>query len=142
MLSRILVPMDDSPQAEHALAYALEHHPEAAVTVLHVVGVPSMFMGEAVGLALEADLEGAAAERAAPVFERASAIAAEYDREIRTEVGLGHPGRNIVDRADAYETVVIGSHGAHAEGGTRRVLVGNVAGMVVRRAPVPVCVVR
>ncbi|WP_254864431.1 universal stress protein [Halovivax gelatinilyticus] len=142
MLSRILVPMDDSEPAGRALEYALENHPDAEITVLHVVGVPSMMMGDAVSLALEDDLETAADERARPVFERAREIAAEHDRDIETAVGIGHPARNVVERADDYDTVIIGSHGKHTDGTTRRILVGNVAETVVRRAPVAVTVVR
>ncbi|MDS0284653.1 universal stress protein [Haloarcula onubensis] len=142
MLSRILVPMDDSDHAGHALAYALDNFPDAEVTVLHVVGVPSMLMGEAVGLALEDDMESAASERAEPVFERARELAAERDRDIDTVVGVGHPARNVLDRAEAYDTVVLGSHGADWNRATRRFLVGNVAETVLRRATVPVTVVR
>lgn len=142
MLSRILVPMDDSESAANALAYALENHPDAAVTVLHVVGVPSMLMGEPAGLALEADLEAAAAGRAEPVFERAREVAADREREVETVVDVGHPARAVIDRADEYDAVVLGSHGEHSEGVTRQFLVGNVAETVFRRAPVPVTVVR
>jgi len=142
MLSRILVPMDDSDPAGRALTYALENFPDAEVTVLHVVGVPSMLMGEAVGLSLEPDLRGAADERAEPVLSRAREIAAERDREVDTVVGIGHPARNILDRAGEYDTVVLGSHGADWGRATRRFLVGNVAETVLRRATVPVTVVR
>ncbi|WP_114577912.1 universal stress protein [Saliphagus sp. LR7] len=142
MLSRILVPMDDSDPAGRALAYALDNHPDAEVTVLHVVGVPSMMMGEAVGLTLEDDLDAAAAERAAPVFERAREVADEQGREIETVVGIGHPARNVIDRADEYDAVVIGAHGADRERVTHRFLVGNVAETVSKRAPVPVTIVR
>ena len=142
MLSRILVPMDDSDPAGHALEYALDNFPDAEVTVLHVVGVPSMLMGEAVGLALEDDVDEAAHERAEPALERAQAIAAEHDRDIDTVVGMGHPARNILDRAEDYDTVVLGSHGADWSRATRRFLVGNVAETVLRRAPVPVTIVR
>ncbi|MFP8958200.1 universal stress protein [Natrialbaceae archaeon A-CW3] len=142
MLSRVLVPMDDSAPAAHALEYALENHPAAEVTVVNVVGVPSMMMGEAVGLVLEDDLEAAAGERAEPVFERAREVATEYDREIETVVAIGHPARAIVERAGDYDTIVIGSHGKHSEGITRRFLVGNVAETVVKRSPIPVTVVR
>lgn len=41
MLSRILVPMDDSEMAERALEYALENFSGAEIIVLHVVGEPS-----------------------------------------------------------------------------------------------------
>jgi nucleotide-binding universal stress UspA family protein len=142
MLSRILVPMDDSEQAGNALAYALDNHPDAAVTVLHVVGVPSMLMGESAGLVLEDNLSDAAQERAEPVFERAREIAAERDREIDTVVGLGHPVRNILDRADEYDTIVLGSHGADRMRAAHRILVGNIAQTVMRRSPVPVTIVR
>ncbi len=135
MLSRILVAMDDSELAERALAHALDTHPDAEVTVLHVVGVPSMMMGEATSLGLEDDIGEAAAERAREV-------AAERDREVDTVVGVGHPARNIVERADGYGAVVLGSHGADRSRAVRRFLVGNVAETVVRRAPVPVVVVR
>ncbi|SDR32215.1 universal stress protein [Natronobacterium texcoconense] len=142
MLSRILVPMDDSDHAEHALEYALENHPDADVTVLNVVGVPSMMMGDAVGLSLEDDLETAAADRAEPVFERAREVAAERDHEIETVVGIGHPARNVVDRADDYDAVVLGSHGEDWDRAARRFLVGNVAETVSKRASVPVTIVR
>ncbi|MFB6132580.1 MAG: universal stress protein [Halanaeroarchaeum sp.] len=142
MLSRVLVPMDDSEHAGHALEYALENFPAADVTVVHVVGAPSMMMGEATSLALEEDVEEAAAERAAPVFERARAIAAEHDREIETTVGIGHPARSIVDLAGEYDTVVIGAHGADWQRASHRFLVGNVTETVSKRAPVPVVIVR
>ena len=142
MLSRILVPMDDSEPAGNALAYALENFPNAEVTVLHVVGVPSMLMGEAAGLALEEDLDEAARERAEPVFERARKRASDDDREVDTVVGVGHPAKNIIDHATDYDTVVLGSHGADWSRATHRFLVGNVAETVVRRSPVPVTIVR
>jgi len=142
MLSQILVPMDDSEHAGHALAYALDNHPKADVTVLHVVGVPSMMMGESVGLALEEDFDEAAAERAQPVFERARKLAAERDRTVDTIVGVGHPVRNVLDRAEDYDTIVLGAHGEDWSRATRQFLVGNVAETVSKRSPTPVTIVR
>jgi len=142
MVTQILVPMDDSEQAEQALEYALDNFPDADVTVLHVVGVPSSMMGEATGLALADDIEGAAAERAEPAFERAREIATERDRDINTLVGIGHPARNIIDRSEDYDTIVLGAHGADRSRMTRRFLVGNVAETVSKRAPIPVVIVR
>jgi len=45
MISRVLVPMDESEMAERALRFALEAHPDAEIIVLHVVGQPSSMMG-------------------------------------------------------------------------------------------------
>jgi nucleotide-binding universal stress UspA family protein len=139
MTSRILVPMNDSEMAQRALAHALEHHPGAEITVLNVVGEPSSMGGLATELALENDLERAAEERAETVFDRARDLAAEYDVEIETEVQLGHPTRAILNRADDFDVIVIGSHsGSIAD----RLFVGNVAQKVLRQSPVPVTVVR
>ncbi|WP_049900805.1 universal stress protein [Natrinema sp. J7-1] len=139
MLSRVLVPMDDSPLSERALAYALENHPDASVTVMTVVGEPSVMMGDAVGLAVADDLETAATARAEPIFDRARDIAADHDAEIDTLVDVGRPARAIVTRADEYDAVVIGSHGGDV---ADRLFVGNVAETVFERSPVPVTVVR
>jgi len=142
MLSQILVPMDDSDHASQALEYALDNYPEADVTVLHVVGVPSMMMGEATALALEDNISEAAGKRSEPVFERAHEIANHRAREINTIVGIGHPARQILDRAEEYDTIVLGAHGADWSRATHRFLVGNVTETVSKRAPIPVIIVR
>ncbi|WP_049923497.1 universal stress protein [Halopiger djelfimassiliensis] len=139
MLARVLVPMDGSELSERALEYALENHPDAEITVLTVVGEPSMMMGEAVGLVFEDDLESAARDRAKAVHERARELAAEHDTEIDTTVGLGRPAQTIVDRAPDYDAIVMGSHGGDL---VDRLFVGNIAETVFRRAPVPVTIVR
>jgi nucleotide-binding universal stress UspA family protein len=139
MISEILVPMDGSEMAEHALEYALENHPDADVTVLHVAGEPGPMWAAATTLALADDLEEAAAEKAEPVFERASEIAAERDATVETAVAVGSPARAILNRVDDYDAVVVGSHGGSL---ADRLLVGNVAQSVFRRSPVPVTVVR
>ncbi|WP_136592026.1 universal stress protein [Salinigranum halophilum] len=139
MISRILVPMDDSEMAQRALAYALENHPDAEITVLNVVGEPSLWGGVATGLALEDDIGEAAKERAKEVFDDARELAAEHGIEVTTEVQLGEPSRAILDRADDFDAVVIGSHSGSL---VDRLVVGNVTQKVFRRSPVPVIVVR
>jgi len=139
MISRVLVPMDDSEMSEKALRYALEAYPDAEVTVLHVVGEPSPMMGQAVRLALEDDIQKTAEELAEALLDRAREIAAEYDAEIETQVGWGSPAKVIVTRAEEFDTVVIGSHGGSL---AEQLFVGNVAQKVFRRSPVPVTTVR
>lgn len=139
MTDRILVPMDDSEAAEHALTYALEVHDGAAITVVHVVGEPTSMMGTAVGLALESDYEEAAREDAADLFDRAREVAAEHDADIETEIAFGNAGKAIVDLAEDFDAVVIGTHGGSLSG---RLFVGNTAERVFRHCPVPLTVVR
>jgi nucleotide-binding universal stress UspA family protein len=131
--------MDDSEMARRALEYALEAHPDADITVLHVVGGPSMMGGAATGLAVEDDLEAAAQKRSETVFEQARELAAEHDIEIATDVQLGNPVRAILNRADDFDVVVIGSHSGSL---SDRLFVGNIAQKVFRQSPVPVTVVR
>lgn len=139
MASRVLVPMDGSEMAERALEYAFETHPNADVTVLHVVGEPSPMWGAATGLALEDDLDAAVADRARPVFERAREIAAEFDADVDTQVDVGHPARAILDHCEGHDVVVLGTHGGTL---SETLLVGDVADSVFRRSPIPVTVVR
>ena len=139
MISRILVPIDGSEMAQHALKYALENHPDAEITALHVVGEPSPWGGAATSLALERDIEEAAQERAEDIFDDAKKLAAEYDVEIATEVQLGHPVRAIVNSADDFDAVVIGTHSGSL---VDRLVVGNVAQKVFNNSPVPVIVAR
>lgn len=139
MIERVLVPMDGSEMAERALRFALRAHADADVTVLHVVGEPAPFFGEAASLALADDPEEAANERAAGVFDRARDIAREFDADLSTEIGFGHPSRVILDRARDHDVVVMGSHGRDLGS---RLLMGDVTRRVSRRSPVPVTVAR
>lgn len=139
MISQILVPMDNSEMAKEALTYACENHPDANITVLHVVGNPSVMGGVATALALEEDIEAAAQERSQNVFREATAQAADYDIEITTEVQLGHPARAILNKANDFDIVIIGSHGGSV---VDRLVVGDVAQKVFRNSPVPVIVAR
>jgi nucleotide-binding universal stress UspA family protein len=131
--------MDDSEMAERALEYALENHPDAEITVLHVVGEPSPMLGAAAGIALEDDLEDAAQKRAATVFDRARDLAAEHDTEVDTRVKLGNPVKGILNSAEDFDAVVLGTHGGSL---VDRLFVGDVAQKVFRQSPVPVTVVR
>ena len=139
MIDRVLVPIDGSEMADRALEYALTVHDDAEITVLFVAGEPSPFMGRALSVALDDDVGEAAEEMAEEVFADAHRIAREHDVEIDTAVTVGNPGRQIVEYAEDFDAVVIGSHGGTLQS---RLFVGNVADRVFRRSPVPVTVVR
>lgn len=139
MTKRILVPMDDSEMAQHALRHALEFFPGADITVLHVVGTPSSMLGSATGFALEDDLEEAADEAAEPALDLARDIASEYDHGLSTRVQVGHPVRAILNAAEDFDAIVVGSHGGSL---ADRLFVGNVTEKIVRQSPIPVTVAR
>lgn len=137
---RVLVPIDDSDPARNAIEFAAKEHPDAEIIALHVIGLQGGAYGEGAMFAYD-ELMEAQEERAEGLLEEVSAIAAEHDVEITTETIVGQPSREIVDYADEHDIdrIVIGSHGRT---GASRVLLGSVAERVVRRAPMPVTIVR
>ena len=121
---RILVPLDDSPEARVALPYAAALATPGTEIVLLTV-VPS---------ATDAGTARAGLETAAQRLRVAG-------QTVRTEVVTGDPARCIVDMAADLraEMIVIASHGRGAFG---RLIYGSVADQVGRESPVPVMVVR
>jgi len=136
----LLVPMAGSPLSKRALEHACSMHPGARITVLYVAeDVEESYAARALVGAEE--LEERGRERAEAVFGDARAIAEDHHVTIDTEFVVGKPAREIVAFAADHDVdqIVVGSHGRSP---MSRVLLGSVAQSVVRRAPVPVTVVR
>lgn len=137
MGKHVLVPVDGSDDSWDAFEFALEEHGEETLTVLHVVNP------------LEGDYEPG--ESNGQAVRRSERIEQEVQERLR-EGGLedapvdvvieeGQPADEIVTYADTggVDQVVIGSRGLS---GVRRLLLGSVAETVVRRADIPVTIVR
>ena len=143
MQKHVLVPYDDSEQSTAALEFAIEQHPDATITALHVVEPGDVYTWIGMEDAATADqdrLRDTQQEWAEEVLEAARERAAELGVEIDVDRALGVPAREIVEYAAEHgvDHVVIGSHG---RSGAQRVLLGSVAETVARRSPVPVTVV-
>jgi nucleotide-binding universal stress UspA family protein len=135
----LLVAVDDpehaKPVIEHAIELARFHG--AAVTLLHVVQVPSMTLPEGVIIPQP--------ERLSRLFERAnedlSRLAAQLEHagvarvSVRTEEGAA--GREILGAAASgeYDLLLMGTHGRR---GMSHLFLGSVAEHVVRGASIPV----
>jgi nucleotide-binding universal stress UspA family protein len=140
----VLVPYDESKGSQHALEHALDQYPDATITLLHVIdlvdaGYSSPVDGTLPGFWEEwFESEQEASER---LFEDAREKAGDADVDLATESVVGRPTRAINDYAEDNDVdhIVMGSHG---RSGVTRVLLGSVAEGVVRRAPVPVTIVR
>lgn len=141
MNDRILVPYDGSELAEDALEFAFERFPDAEVTALYVIQIPEPDVFGFEGPELRPPVTEKATEYGNDLLEDAVAVASAHGREIDTEVDRGKPDHRIVAHAseDAYDLIVIGSHGRE---GLSEALLGSVAERVVRRSPIPVVVVR
>lgn len=138
MNAHVLVPYDGSEPSGWAVSYVKERLSDERITLLHVVE-PFADHGEAAGLA------GRRSERvydeATQLLAEATADFEEYAGGVETELVYGRPEQVIpryVETNDVDEVVI----GAHGQDGAARLLLGGVAETVLRRAPVPVTVVR
>ena len=141
MTKSVLVPLDGSDRAEEALAYAYDEFPDAAVSLVHVINPARAGYGAQAGLPSFSEEWYDEAEAAAEELFAEARDTAPESVTLETATEVGQPARTIVDYADDndIDEIVIGSHGRR---GISRVLLGSVAENVVRRADVPVTVVR
>lgn len=144
MVTRVLIPIDYSDLAEKALRTALSLHPDADITVLHVIDYRTSDLGPG-GFGNEPDeMEKWLDEARAATEEllaEAEAIAAEYDTEIETDYVVGEDASSVLRYVedDGFDLIIMGSHGRSLPA---RILMGGVSETVVRRAPIPVMLVR
>ena len=128
MTRGVLVPTDGSPLSRDALEHALTAYPDGDVVLLHVVDPRYTSY----------DDDELHPDR---IFEKLTELVDRRGVESETAVRVGHPKREIVEYSerDGIDEVVMGSHGRDR---ASRILLGSVAETVLRRAPVPVTLVR
>ena len=142
MSDRVLVPFDGSPLAERALAHATESAPGRAVTAVYVINpLDSVLAVETHGIPVAESWYEDEQERAGALLATAADLVADRGVEIETAVLTGQPTREILEYAEEHDVdrIVVGSHGRD---GVERAILGSVAETLVRRARVPVTVVR
>lgn len=141
MASRILVALDESPQADAALEHALSTYPDGEIHVLHVTDPREWTGGGIDGGYYSGELYERAQESAENLLERAESVAAEYDTTVTTASTDGRASSAVVRYAEDHDIdhVVLGSHGRR---GLARFLLGSVAERVARRAPGSVTIIR
>jgi nucleotide-binding universal stress UspA family protein len=142
MAERVLVPVDESEHARHALDFAIETFPGATLVLLHVIDPGEAGFSASVSMpSFAEDWYAEASERAEDLLSDYEGYAASQGVTVERAVEVGKPTRLIVEYTEAenVDHVVMGSH---ARKGVTRVLLGSVAEAVVRRSPVPVTVTR
>jgi nucleotide-binding universal stress UspA family protein len=139
-VDEVLVAFDGTPLSEKALAHALDVYADASITVLNVIDyIEESYSAKA--LVGHETLRERAEDRSAGLLAEAETMAAEHDREITTATKVGKSANEIIEygKTHGIDVIVLGSHG---RSGVSRLLLGSVAETVMRRATVPVTVVR
>jgi nucleotide-binding universal stress UspA family protein len=138
MREYVLVPFDGSECAERGFEWAIEHYPDATVTVLSVAdplsgtGLSQSDAPLDVG-DTRADGEGQ------EVIEMDRLV--RTDTDVQTVVVAGTPAATIIDYAGKreFDAIVMGTHG---RSGVIRLLFGSVAETVARHSSAPVTLVK
>lgn len=137
MMQRILVPLDGSPLAEHALPYAewLARGTGAQLVLVRVALARTFASADPVATQLQVVTE---AER---YLETVATRLREQGLTVATATPYGDAARWIVDEARlrAVDLIVMTTHG---RAGLGRWLYGSIAQAVLARTPVPVLLVR
>ena len=137
---RILIAVDESPIAAHAVDVGLEltRSLGGEAAFIHVVD-------SAYGFAPESEVSPD--ELMSLAQREGQSLLAKYQRQAASQpitlqlMPTGEPGAEIVQAAADWpaDIIVIGSHGRR---GVQRLLVGSIAEEVMRNAPCPVLIVR
>jgi len=153
MTKRILVAVDGSDESIEALRFAAAEWPAAALTALHVINPADSTTGAEGGFPGAVDQwYDSATQRGERIVRTATEA---VDRDVDTRLEVGRPTATILavaggeaavgdedgseGTAEPFDHVVLASQGRT---GLSRVILGSVAEGVVRRAAVPVTVVR
>jgi nucleotide-binding universal stress UspA family protein len=144
MTTKVLIPMDYSELAKKALRIALSMHPNADITVLHVIDFRTSDIGPGGWGDTPDEFDqwlDEAYDHANELLAEAESIAGEHDVEVSTDTAVGEDASSIVEYVEDndIDLVIMGSHGRSLPA---RILMGGVSEAVVRRAPVPVMIVR
>jgi nucleotide-binding universal stress UspA family protein len=143
MQQRILVPVDDSPEARRAVEQAadLAGRLAAGITLMTVVVTPLLprQLLEPAQLDL---LERHYREAGERVLGQLRAVVEAARVPVETKCLEGVPADEILaEAARGYLFIVMGSHGAGLAG-RQHALLGSVSDRVLRQAPIPVLIVR
>jgi len=128
MPRNVLLPTDGSPLSKEAFEHAIDTFPDGNFTLIHVTR-PRYIVLNNDNLNPEEK------------FTELIDLAERHDIEVETETRTGRPSREIVTYSEEndIDEIVIGSHGRER---LSRILLGSVVERVLRRAPVPVTIVR
>jgi nucleotide-binding universal stress UspA family protein len=141
MYRRILVAFDGSPHALGALADAAElaQVHRATLTVIAVVPVPGLWVGDAGDVPLDFGGQSLAQEYESMLDRAVGTVPADVPVTRLLGRGPAAPAILAEARESQHDLIVMGSRG---RGDLRSLVLGSVSHAVLRESPVPVLVSR
>ena len=137
-MSKIVVGVDGTEGARHAIRWALDYaKPADTVVLLHSWEMP-VAVQRMTDPTVDPDLVGAKATELVETELDDVGRPAPDGPTIEYDVREGAPVRQLIEAAEDADLIVIGSRGI---GGFMGVLVGSVSEAVVHHAPCPVVVI-
>jgi nucleotide-binding universal stress UspA family protein len=134
---RMLVAYDGSPQSEKAveLAFSLAECLDSSVLVFAVARPPEPATSVELGAVLDD-----AREHYEEGFKKIVEKARGHNLDVRTDMAVGHPGEQIIHRAEVegIDLIILGRRGRSM---LSRMMLGSVSERVLRYAHCPVMVV-
>ena len=134
----MLVGYDGSPQSEKAVevAFSLADCIDSTVLIFAVARPPE----PPTSVELEAVLDDAK-EHYQEGFKKILEKARAHDLDVKTDMAVGHPGEQIIHRAEAdgIDLIIVGRRGRSM---ISRMMLGSVSERVLRYAHCPVMVVQ
>ncbi len=142
MTERIVVGVDGSDAAWHAVRWAARHGGTGTDRILELVTVWQVptYQG-ALGLPINQEEVGGLAQEAESIATEAAreVLAEDADAKIEIMVVEGYPSLRLLQAAEGADLLVVGSRGL---GGFRGLLLGSVSQQCAQHAPCPVVIVR
>jgi len=141
MFSKILVPIDGSPNSIRGYKYAIDIAKKycAEITLIHVVEKePSMYTGPT-SVPIPEKYFAEKEDLDLNLLQRRKEELESMGIKVRTILASGNPAEEILKVSKGYDLIVIGSKGLS---GIEKLLLGSVASEILNHSSVPVLVIR
>lgn len=141
MFSKILVPIDGSPNSYRGLKYAIDvaKKYEAEITLIHVIEEPPYAYSAPSGIMLPAEYFTRIREHAVALLSKRKKELMSKGVRTKTIIRRGSPSVQILKASKGTDLIVMGSRGL---GRLRSLMLGSVSNSVVQQSKVPVLIVR
>lgn len=139
-MTKILVPVDGSPNSDKAIRYALTLAEGKAEELIFLNVQPNYNTPYVKRFASQDQINDMQQETSKEVLSHSLEIAKDSTVPIRTVLRIGDPGREICKEAEesGVDNIVMGYRGL---GAVKRAILGSVATHVLHETPCPITIV-